>query len=160
MSNGKRYLASQCNPCHAAKARAYRAANLEKVRARENDYAKRHADQKRAASRAWYAANKERALARVNARHKADPEYDRDKAHQSRAKKAGAPIVEFVRRLEIYERDAGICHLCSEPVALEDFQIDHVIPLCQGGSHTYANVRAAHARCNRKKAYKERRLVA
>ena len=32
-----------------------------------------------------------------------------------------------------------------------DLQMDHVVPLARGGSHTYGNLRPAHGHCNRRK---------
>ena len=48
----------------------------------------------------------------------------------------------------IYDRDAGICHLCRLPVRREDASVDHVIPLSKGGPSTMANLKLAHRRCN------------
>jgi 5-methylcytosine-specific restriction endonuclease McrA len=51
-------------------------------------------------------------------------------------------------RLEIYDRDQGICHLCHEFVEWDDFSIDHLIPISKGGPDTPANVATSHLRCN------------
>ena len=48
------------------------------------------------------------------------------------------------------------CYLCGEDIAQADLELDHVIPLSRGGTHTFDNVRAAHLRCNRRKG---RRLL-
>ena len=147
-SNGKRYVASDCNDCHRASSQAYRQANLEAARERERSYGRRNAQQKRVAASKWYEENKERALANRRARYEADPELYRDRQHMRRAKLAGATEIEFIRRLAVYERDGGVCHVCKKHIALEDYHMDHVHPLKQGGQHTYANVKASHARCN------------
>jgi 5-methylcytosine-specific restriction endonuclease McrA len=45
-----------------------------------------------------------------------------------------------------------ICHLCKLPIMTRaDLQMDHVIPLARGGSHTYGNIRPSHGLCNRRK---------
>lgn len=66
--------------------------------------------------------------------------------------------------LETYGSD---CHICSEPIDMKasrkigvkdwkrGLNIDHVIPLAQGGSDTLDNVRPAHALCNLKKGGKK-----
>ena len=43
----------------------------------------------------------------------------------------------------------GLCQICDKPFNSEKPQIDHIIPLSKGGTHTYDNVQATHARCNR-----------
>lgn len=52
-------------------------------------------------------------------------------------------------------RDAGVCHICHLPVRPEVKaphpmapSIDHVVPLSRGGTHTLANTKVAHFRCN------------
>lgn len=58
--------------------------------------------------------------------------------------------------IKVFERDKWRCHLCGcktprrqrgtyEPDAPE---LDHVIPLAAGGSHTWGNVKCACRRCN------------
>ena len=64
------------------------------------------------------------------------------------------------------ERDNNICWLCKKKVDWNDFIVndkgnflsgqnypsqDHVIPLANGGSHTWDNVRLAHCKCNTEK---------
>lgn len=128
MSNGKRYLASQCKPCHAANTRAYRQAHLEERRAAELAYVNAHREESRARSRQWYATS--------------------PKAMQARARRLGATVVEDFSRQEIIERDRSICHACGEFVPPELLELDHVIPLKHGGQHTRENVRVAHRECN------------
>lgn len=50
----------------------------------------------------------------------------------------------------LLERGAT-CHLCNEPILPNELEFDHVIPLKRGGTHTAANIRPAHGRCNRRK---------
>ena len=71
-----------------------------------------------------------------------------------RAIKAGVEY-EPVNRRKVYERDEWACHICGDGIdpdaAWPDFMcasIDHVVPLSQGGPHTYANIKAAHWLCN------------
>lgn len=146
---GGRYRASDCGDCHRKASAKYRADHLEERRAAELAYSRQHAAQKRENASRWYQEHGERARRRSREAYARDPEYNRDKAHQSRAKKAGAPIIEFVRRREVYERDEGICHVCGETITWDDYDMDHVVPLTAGGAHTYENVKASHSACNR-----------
>jgi hypothetical protein len=62
------------------------------------------------------------------------------------------------RRGEVFNRDDGICQLCSKPVDRlavypdpMSMSVDHVIPISWGGSDTLSNVQLAHLVCNLKK---------
>lgn len=79
-------------------------------------------------------------------------------SHRRRAKKYGCHY-EPVSKLQVFERDGWKCYLCGcdtprylsgtmEPNAPE---LEHVVPLSAGGSHSYDNVRCACRRCNREK---------
>lgn len=61
-----------------------------------------------------------------------------------------APEVWSVRRREVYLRDCGLCQspvkppVCqgkAEPMALDNCHVDHIIPLCRGGSNHASNLR-------------------
>jgi 5-methylcytosine-specific restriction enzyme A len=52
-------------------------------------------------------------------------------------------------RLYVLKRDKCICYLCGFFIDLkEDFTIDHVIPVVDGGSDEEHNLKAAHFVCN------------
>lgn len=57
-------------------------------------------------------------------------------------------------RLKIYQRSSGVCYLCGETLTIEEFTIDHVLPLSKGGTNRQKNLRAAHEKCNYDKADK------
>lgn len=67
---------------------------------------------------------------------------------QTRLTRKRSLFVETVRRRTVFNRDQGICHLCSTAVDPEDWHLDHVIPLSLGGPHCYANTAVAHPTCN------------
>lgn len=71
-----------------------------------------------------------------------------------RARMLGAPNVEKIDRSAIFERDKGVCHICSATVDPEKYHLDHVIPLVLGGDHTASNLKVAHPRCNLQKGAK------
>ena len=57
------------------------------------------------------------------------------------------------RRARILARDQGICHVCGQPGADE---VDHVIPLAEGGPDTDENCAAIHGRpCHADKTQRE-----
>lgn len=63
--------------------------------------------------------------------------------------------IERIDPVAIYERDTwtcGLCHKVIDPAVkhpdLQSASLDHIVPLAAGGSHTAANVQAAHLICN------------
>jgi 5-methylcytosine-specific restriction endonuclease McrA len=57
--------------------------------------------------------------------------------------------VEDVEPIVIWARDSGHCHICKEEVSFYKMQLDHVVPISRGGQHSYNNIKASHADCNR-----------
>jgi len=91
-------------------------------------------------------------------RHR-NPDKEREIQRRRRAR-IRTTAVEAFHELEIYRRDRGICQLCNsaDPIDLrlphlhpKGFTLDHIISLAEGGSHTRANVQAAHRICNSRK---------
>jgi 5-methylcytosine-specific restriction endonuclease McrA len=79
---------------------------------------------------------------------------DRLRCARRRARQA-AQLVEAVDPDVVFARDGWRCHLCRRPIdrRLSGHDpmgptIDHLVPLSAGGEHSYANVAAAHRRCN------------
>lgn len=68
-----------------------------------------------------------------------------------RAWKHGALEVVEVNRESIFERDGLACYLCGNEFDRSDLQLDHVVPLSRGGSHTPDNIRVACKWCNSRK---------
>lgn len=59
------------------------------------------------------------------------------------------PLSSLARQL-VWERDKGVCGMCGEPVEFDDMEVDHIVPIAEGGDSSPSNLRAAHWRCNRK----------
>ena len=53
-------------------------------------------------------------------------------------------------RNEIFARDKHSCQYCGATPG--DLTIDHVLPRCEGGEHTWTNVVSACKKCNHRKA--------
>jgi 5-methylcytosine-specific restriction endonuclease McrA len=71
-----------------------------------------------------------------------------------RARARAAETEKFTHR-EIFDRDGWRCGICDKKIRKglpsrhpRSASLDHVVPLSLGGSHTRANVRAAHLDCN------------
>jgi 5-methylcytosine-specific restriction endonuclease McrA len=72
-----------------------------------------------------------------------------------RARKRGAQVVETIDPSRVFERDGFTCGLCGKRLAMgrsvphpKAPTVDHIVPLANGGDHSYANVQAAHFICN------------
>lgn len=75
-------------------------------------------------------------------------------AHWRRVQLASARC-DVVSSSYVYERDGWTCQLCGLPVDPtarhpdpESASLDHVVPIAEGGDHSYANTQLAHLRCN------------
>lgn len=69
-----------------------------------------------------------------------------------------ATTTEPFTRIEIFERDGWTCQLCGGPINPElthphpwHANVDHIVPLSKGGSHSRDNAQASHFRCNLQK---------
>lgn len=72
-----------------------------------------------------------------------------------RARDIGAEVFEFTTRdfRRMVARQRGRCGYCGKrPSKAEWLQMDHIIPLIRGGSHSVGNIVLACAECNKAKA--------
>jgi 1-acyl-sn-glycerol-3-phosphate acyltransferase len=115
--------------------------------------------------KAWIAAHPER-VAEIKAKwRRANLAAIRETANRRRVRMLQGEI-EVVNRLEIYERDGGICGFCLTAVSLGvafphplSPSLDHIIPVALGGSHIKANLRLTHLHCNVGEGWKVREIV-
>lgn len=162
-------LQNQCRECKRdhyranadrlrAEKREYYQNKAESIKQYQRGYRKANTEKLAAGSkirgRAWYQSNKARAYSvsrvyveqnRVRARV-----WWKQCQSRRRAQKL-ATMAEPVDYTALYHRDKGICHICHNPVPKSRLHYDHVIPLSKGGTHTEANIKVSHARCNLKK---------
>lgn len=73
---------------------------------------------------------------------------------QTRYARMKSAFVEYVKPLEIYKSQSGICYLCGEKFTFKQMELDHVMPIALGGLHEYSNVKMACLPCNRSKGSK------
>ena len=90
--------------------------------------------------------------------------------HIRRIRKENQTIDKDITLEGLYRRDSGFCYICGMKCSFEDYivrggrkvvgdwypTIDHITPLCNGGSHSWSNVKLAHKRCNEVKGTKEK----
>ena len=87
---------------------------------------------------------------------------NRIRAHNSNRRLRGKVVDRDITLDRLIKRDKGRCKICGGLVDRKDFTmvnnhmkcgsryptIDHIIPLSQGGLHSWANVQLAHFLCN------------
>ncbi len=148
--------ACRCEICCAAQA-AYaheykqRPGVAERQRAYQAEYRERKRAEKHAYGVEYKRRRKEELLERE--RSAEGKRRRRERQNTRRARKLDQ-FVEDVDPEVVYVMHGGCCGICEEYVTIEDFHVDHVIPLRRGGPHSYANCQPAHPRCNLSKGAK------
>lgn len=128
-------------------------------REKSRRYRERHSEKAKASTRAsvqkWRDADPLAARAYKDAWNALNPDRYRDhyiaSAENRRARKLDA-FVEKVDPAIVWDRDAGICHICKTGADRNCWHLEHVVPLSKGGKHSYANTAVSHPECNRRKA--------
>ena len=130
----------------ADQARRYYAGNRQKKIAANDAY------RKRMRARPEYRRMERECVRRWEAKNPAKvKEINRAVKGIRRARKRGA-FVEPVYRAVVFQNYAGLCGICHQPIdPVEQWHLDHIIPLSKGGAHSYANTQPSHADCNVKK---------
>ncbi|GAG45546.1 unnamed protein product [marine sediment metagenome] len=149
----------------SAQKKVYCKANAEKIKARKKAYYQANKEAIKVKRRIYYKANHEKILVYFKARREAHPEYQkiweqtnpekcREKSRKRRALKYKTQI-EPINEKVVYLRDGWTCQHCKKRVNKKfkwphpmSRSLDHIIPLSQGGTHTYGNIQVAHLGCN------------
>lgn len=159
-ANPEKVAATQC---------AYRMANKAEAAARDHAYHLAHTEESAAYNRAYYLANKATIAASVRAysdSHKAEiaargrayrvahPEVGATHRARRRARKAGAAINDLTAAQwrEILAAYGHRCVYCGRK--MQRLTQDHIVPLANGGTHTFSNIVPACRSCNSKKGTK------
>ena len=134
--------------------RKYYLENAEKVKESKNRWYRDNFEQAKKASHKWCKENHEKKKAMSKKWFDEHPEKRRDYEHKRRALKYETAS-EKVNDLEIFDRDGWTCQLCHKKVNRKlkhphplSASLDHIIPLSNGGQHSYKNVQLAHLSCN------------
>jgi hypothetical protein len=148
---------------------------LDRQKAREyaREYRKKNRLIIREKNKLWKQANPEKSRAYVRKWQKDNPDYMREqkrrykktetgkRATQSRRAKRRALEMgveaETVSYKRLYKERPVNCAYCNEPMPDElILDIDHIIPLGQGGGHVKTNLQVIHMWCHRVKTQEER----
>lgn len=129
--------------------RRHHAKNAERLNARRVERQRENPEQRRASQRRYLATDKGKASRRrVEATPKARADHA-ENVRRRRARLAGV-LSERIDTAVLRARSDGRCGICGE-LLIGPVEVDHVIPIAQGGTHTYDNVQLTHPICNRRK---------
>lgn len=99
-------------------------------------------------SAAWREANREELYARQAAWRAANPHVGWAKNYRRRARNCGVDIVEeHFTKPDLIERYGDACFYCGG----EFQELDHYVPISDGGPHVLDNVRPSCIKCNANK---------
>lgn len=128
--------------------------NTEKQKAYDKAYRKANSDKVKAYNKAYHEANKEKRLVYTKGWREVNSNKTREYGRKRRVLKYKTQI-EHINEKEVYLRDGWICQICKTKIDKRfkypnpmSASLDHIIPLSQGGTHTYNNIQLAHLLCN------------
>lgn len=144
--------------------KAWRAANPSNVKAWARKHYEKNTEVLLEKSRARHHADRDAAAASNRRWRAANPEQNRRNSKMSKAaRKAREAGVDFepITLSDILKRDGANCYICgiaTDPEAHRHAknrsELEHVIPICKGGGHTWENLRCSCFRCNRLKSHR------
>lgn len=69
--------------------------------------------------------------------------------------------ISTTERVKIFSRHGGRCHICDQDIRVgQKWDIEHIVPLAQGGEDGGLNLAPAHQICHRSKTAKDARDTA
>ncbi|HEY5864783.1 MAG TPA: HNH endonuclease [Candidatus Tectomicrobia bacterium] len=140
-----------CKKCNKEKSNGFYAVNCEEQKAKRKITYAEDPEKQKQANQAW---------------RKEHPEEVREQSHRASVKRRAllmhCPLIEDFSRKDVFIRDKWICQLCYKPVKKtlrfphpKSPSLDHVIPVMQGGNHSYQNCVLTHLGCNAAKAARD-----
>lgn len=142
-------LHSYCKPCSSAKARQWAVNNPERAAASQEAWRVSHREQFNQRQREWAERNplRRREIARRSKhRHRASVARKEQRRRDRLASNAGDYTVEEWQALCM--RYGNVCLACGSTGRLS---VDHIVPICKGGSNDISNIQPLCLPCNRRK---------
>lgn len=68
-----------------------------------------------------------------------------------KSKSRGRRKFTTLERISVYDKGNGLCAICGEPIDFDNFTVDHIVPLYNGGSNAMDNLQPTCFVCNQMK---------
>ena len=135
--------------------RVYREQNKDSVSERKKKYYEENKNKIREYKTNYYHENKEYLLAYYREYYEENSQVYKDRAKNRRAKLKEAEGVFYKADVDkLYNLQKGLCVYCKSAL-LEDFHVDHIMPLSLGGSNWPENLQLLCPTCNLRKHAKD-----
>lgn len=149
----------------ARNARWYEA-NLEKHRAATASWQRANPEKVREKSARWYAANRERVLAKRTGWRAANPEKAR--AADAARRRAYPEKINALNQRRRARKQNALCDCCTSAdfqsvydlARLAGFEVDHIEPLALGGKHCRRNLQLMTPEAHKAKTASDKRRIA
>jgi len=148
---GKYGVVTQCKTCRAIKDKEYYEANRDKYLARSRIQYHAHREEALAAGRQWCIDNPEKVAAKARRWQVKNADHVASYMRMWRARTAGV-VIEIIDIAEVWDYWGPMCAYCG---STEDLTLDHIVPLSQGGPHSFDNLTVACRSCNTSKSAKK-----
>jgi hypothetical protein len=150
----ERNYRGNCLPCKRAWQNAWTADNKQEKAKRNQQWYENRKDHVKAKSLLWRREHPEKVSKFSKRWRKRHPEKAKEMDARSRHKQRGAAgeLSKGILKM-LFEAQNGLCACCETPL-LDNFEIDHIMPIALGGTNTDDNVQLLTPLCNKRKGHK------
>ncbi len=134
--------------------RRYYLENTDAVKARARSYRQNNRETVAERSRLYGQANRDAIRRQTAERRRQSPEqFAAHSRNYTARKKAADGRHDHATIIQMYDDQQGLCAYC-ETVLFGTYHVDHVVPLCRGGSNDWGNLAVTCPTCNLSKGAK------
>ena len=140
-----------------ARGRLWAGSNPEKVKARGARARAADPESWTAKSRRWEAENPDRHRASRQAYKRSEQGRIANRAQKAKRRSKDRGYYKVADVLSLFAEQSSLCFYCPKILdrEVDDWHVDHYMPLSRGGANTRENLRLACAPCNLRKAAKD-----